>query len=199
MHHSILTRACLELNRVEDARVWADEVALTFGMEKENALGMWSRWLQAMVLLRSGDLRRAHEPLAPLLEALEFPLGPLDWSGWLGQTLAELALLEQKPDAGIELCDRLIHRFEEQEQLGFAAPMYYWRARLHLSLGNMQQAEHDGLRANELLSLAENRILLWRAETLLAEIYATQARETESVVMNERAKATIQYIVEHTP
>jgi hypothetical protein len=176
MHHAILTWALLELEQVADAHAWAIAATQEFGIEKDNPLALWARWLQAMVAIRRGESSRARELLAPLMEIKGFPLGPLDFSGWLGQTLAELALLERKLDAGVVLCDQHIRGFEEQEQFGFAAPMYYWRARLHFAEGDMGQAKADALRAGILLEQAENWILLWRAKSLLAEISA--ARDT---------------------
>lgn len=199
MHHAILTRAFLELNQVANAQTWADAIAETYGMNEASALARWARWLQAMVVMRRGELRRAHELLAPLKEATGFPLGPLDFSGWLGQTLAELALLEKTVDEGLMLCDRQIRGFEEEEQFGFAAPMYYWRARLHLAHAAIQQAENDAERASALLDQAENRIMLWRAESLLAEIYAAQGKDAAGRQAYKRAEATLTYVSEHAP
>lgn len=199
MHHTILTRAYLELDQADRAQGWSDELGTTFGMGEESALSLWARWLQANVILERGEVERAHALLTPLMQASSFPLGPLDFSGWLGQTLAELALREGKLDDGLVLCDRVIQRFEQQEQSGFAAGMYYWRARLHLVGEDLKQAEENALRACELLEQAENRVLLWRAEALLADTYQAQGRETPATDRRKRAQVVIEYIVAHTP
>lgn len=199
MCYSILTQAYLQLSQPARAEAWAAKVTGEFGTDRESPLAMWARWLEATILVQRGELEQAHALLEPLMEGKRFPLGPLDFTGWLGQTLAELALGEKRWDEGLELCDRLLGEFEREEQMGFAAGMWYWRAEIHQARGDVQVALQDALRARELLERAEHRILLWRSEGLLARIYGAQGNDTESLNARARAGVFINYIAEHSP
>lgn len=197
--YALLTQACLQLNQLTRAHAWADEAAGAFGSDKGSVFSHWAHWLQAMVLIKEGEEARARTLLTPLIQRNEFPLTPFDRYGWVGQTMAELALLENRLDEGLELCSGFLRRFEQQEQAGLAAAMYYWRAKLHHARGDVMDAEQDALRASELLAMAENRILLWRADALLADIYQARGNETAARKCRDDARTSIQYIAEHSP
>lgn len=195
--YTILTRANLELRQDARAQALAAEASAAFG--QDSPFGLWTRCLQAMVFLRRGELERAHALLAPLIERQEFPLTPFERYGWIAQTLAELALREERVAQGLALCDMLIRGFEQQDQTALAAGIYYWRARFNRVSGLAPQAGRDAAHACELLERAENRILLWRAQTLLAALLDEAGDAVAARDLRVQARACIQYITDHTP
>ncbi len=49
------------------------------------------------------------------------------------------------------------------------------------------------------LEQAENRIVLWRAEALLAEIYEAQGKREEARTRRANAREVVNYIAERSP
>lgn len=197
--YGLLTQVWLELAQPERARALTNEAAGAFAGMQGSPFPVWASWLQAMPLLKSGELAGAHVLMPPVTGRRMFPLNPFDRYGGVTYTVAELALLEGRLDDGLELCNSILLNLEEQEQLGLAAGMYYWRARMHMARGDPARTEEDGLRASVLLERAENRILLWRAQGLLAELYRAQGKDSLALYWQEQAVAIIQYIAEQVP
>ncbi|HZQ05170.1 MAG TPA: hypothetical protein VFD70_01235, partial [Anaerolineae bacterium] len=197
--YSILVLAYLEWNQLERAQSLADEALDAFGGQEGSPLSLWARLLQGGIQLKRGELRSAHELMMPMVHSKEFPLIPFDEHNWFGQLIAELALLEERLEEGLGFCNRVLQQFQQEEQNGLAAPMYYHRARLYQAEGQLEKAERDALQAADMLEQAENRLVLWRAEGLLAEIYEAQGKREEARTRRANAREVVIYIAEHSP
>lgn len=194
--YALLIRTWLELNQPGRAQSYADKAKGEF---QDSPLANWAQWLQAMILLKRAEVAPLRALAATEIHKQDYPLTFFDEQNWVGEGLAELALLDNRPADGLAHCDRLLLGFEREEQAELAGRMYYWRARLHLADKSPQPAEQDAHRARELLERAENRILLWRAEFLLAELFQSQHREGEAVNARARAREVVTYIADHSP
>lgn len=196
---SLMVRALLALNEVDRAEAWAEQAREAFGGDWGSPLAAWAQWLGAQILFHRGEAAAAREIVAPMLQELRYPLTPFDEQNWLAEMLAELALAENRLDDGLALCNGLLVQFEREEQMGLAAPMYYWRAGLRRARGDLAGAEDNALKARATLERAEHRLLLWRAEALLAEIYGVQGRAREAGERRARAREIVEYIAAHAP
>ncbi len=192
----LLARAYLELNQLERAEALADESAQVLdGMQTQ----LWSTMGQGFrgrVLVSRGELARARTVLEPMWHVGEEPV--VNFYGFIsaGPAVAEFALAEKRDDFGLQFCNWLLGRYEQEEVWGLAAEIYFLRAQVHAVRGSHAEAKADLIRAREILERAENKTLLWRVDAALAAIYARCSENAKAGLARQRAAGLVRTIAE---
>ncbi len=192
---ALLARAHLELNQLERAQTLVDQAASAL----EEMKTIWTNYKQGLVahvLVRRGELERARQLLEPLWRTDEEALAHFYGFLTVGPAIAELALAERRFDEGLQFCDWLLARCEQEEIWGFAAEMYFLRAQIQMARGALSHAENDLSRAREILERAENKLLLWRVDAAWSTLYARRGENAKAGLARQRATALVRTIAE---
>jgi tetratricopeptide (TPR) repeat protein len=191
-----LARLWLELDDLERAQALIEEGAHAV---EGSPMAMWVLWAQGIrgrVYMRQGALDQARSALDPAWYECEDPVANLIGFAMAGPPIAELALVEDRIADGLRFCNWLLECYEREEIWGYAAEMYDMRGRLHLANGDLASAETDLLRARELLEASENRIVLWRTNVALADLYARRGDAEQARAAHERAAQLVRTLAD---
>lgn len=192
----LLARARNELNQLEQAEALADESAQVLESMHTQLWSTMGQGFRGRVLVRRGELARARTVLEPMWHVGEDPV--VNFYGFIsaGPAVAELALAEKSYDFGLQFCNWLLGRYEQEKVWGLAAEIYFLRARIQAARGRPAEAEADLIRAREILERAENKILLWRVDATLAAIYARRGENAKAGLERQRATELVRSIAE---
>lgn len=191
----LLSRANLELNQLDRALGLAQESAAALVPMKSIWINYSNGYL-GRVHLRRGELDRAHQLLDPLMKIDAETDAQFYGFLTVALAIAELALVEQRFDEGLQYCDWFLERCAEEDLWGFGDEMLFMRARLYFAKNNLEWAESDLIRAREHLERAENNLLLWRVHALLAQVHKARSELAEASESGDSAKRLIAEIAD---
>ncbi|MBI3741240.1 MAG: hypothetical protein HY257_05735, partial [Chloroflexi bacterium] len=189
-----MARAYLELNQLERAA----EIAERGGRALKQmhapiwdtlAVGTWSR-----ALIRQKKFNAAHKLLDPLTENFARAENNLWGYSVSAPAITELALAEKRFDDAQKFADAFLAIFEREEALGYAAELYYLRAQSFLARDELENAERDLQRAQEISIRAEKNILLWRVDAARADIFAARGDDARAVLARQSAAEIVRGI-----
>lgn len=191
----LLARAHLELNQLDRALELAEQSASALVIMKSIWINYANGFL-GRVFVRRREFERAREILAPLWNIGEETAAQFYGFITVAPATAELALADHRLDEGLQYCDWFLARCEQEEIWGFGAEMFFLRSRIHLERGDLSRAESDLTRAREILERAENKILLWRVDAALTQIYARRGDVERARESKNRAVELVNAIAE---
>lgn len=152
--------------------------------------------LMAQSALARGDSAEAWKLLSPLAEESDEIRGSVEGLFYSAAPFVKAGLALGRLDDVRRFCDWFIPRLEESDLKRILGEMYYWRGQLHATLDESAAAEADYTRARDLLLPAEARILLWRIDAALAELYEATGSKRKAAEARKRAVALISWIAD---
>lgn len=191
----LLARAHLELNQLDRALELAEQSASALVIMKSIWINYANGFL-GRVFVRRREFERAREILAPLWNIGEETAAQFYGFITVAPATAELALADHRLDEGLQYCDWFLARCEQEEIWGFGAEMFFLRSRIHLERGDLSRAESDLTRAREILERAENKILRWRIDAALTQIYTRRGDVERARESKNRAVELVNAIAE---
>ncbi len=182
----LIVRTYSELDELEQAETVFEQAQAVMAETQTPMWSMMGAWAISDVYLRRGLLDRARRVSNQIAAGGQAAFNP--WVlAMAGPYLAKLALYENQPGEGLELCDRLLAHVQVEEMWNPASELYMVRGEIYMALGELARAEVDFDRARRIAERAVNRVLLWRIDAAYAALFDRQGDRARAVAARRRA------------
>ncbi|MBI4790723.1 MAG: hypothetical protein HY782_27155 [Chloroflexi bacterium] len=194
MTHLHLARAYGALNQIELAQAAVEQADKFLSVMNLPFWPVATAAIHAQVLLEENKLAQARALLEPFWHDETNRQASIMGLALAGAIIPELAFAEGRLDDGLEFCDWLIARLEQEEARGYACELYYFRGLIRDRLGDANRAEQDLHRAAAITERAQNDLLRWRVQAALAKLYAARGETDRAQAARQRAVEPVRTI-----
>lgn len=176
-----------ELNQLDRAQTLASEALEFLNKLESQAWAFWGQGTLARVLIRRGELDRAHGILEPLHRSSADVASNVWALGMIAPAALELGLIEGRYEDELAFSDALLDAVAIENVQAYTAEVFYLRGLIYRELGDLAQADANLDRARGIAMRAQNNLLLWRVEEAFAQLHAARGEQDQARAAHQRA------------
>jgi tetratricopeptide (TPR) repeat protein len=186
-----IARVHLEVGQFELATQFADQGSKELISMGTASWTSWGRGVAGGARVASGDISGARALLEPMWQPGDNPVNSIQGLIVAGPVIAAWSAADGRLNHGLAFCDWILGYTEPEGAWRFVGQMLYERGKILQRLGDSLQAEADLLRALKLLENSGARVLTWRVNAALAEVYAEAGQDDRAEAARDQAKVGI--------